>query len=705
MKRLSLLMILVVASLACRPEHRPMNVIIVTMDTTRADHLSVYGYPENTTPSLSRLAGKSTVFERCLTAVPITLPSHTTIFTGLYPPTHGVRDNNSFYVPDRVDTLAEILGRAGWQTAAFVGAFPVSSIFNLDQGFDLYDDRFSYPTEGFDRFQPQKQIFYAERKADKVTREAIKWLEGDHSKTPFFLWLHYFDPHQPQDPPPFFQELFPQSAYDAEIAFVDDGIGAVLRTLEDKGLAEDTIVIITADHGESLGEHGEETHAILLYDATLRVPLIIHDPRHSLRRRVTPLVRTIDIMPTALDLVGLEIPSDIQGESLLPLMNGQEFTPREAYHETYYGAFQYGWSPIFALSSPSGLKYIEAPRPELYDVAQDPMELRDLVAGRPDEAATMLSRLRRLHGSLVSENPVASARSDPEVIAKLAALGYVGGGGPINQAEVLEQADPHHKNPRDILPKIFERHSEARALVAQERFQEALPLIESLKRLDPENPEAWSLSYIAEFGLGDIPAAADAARRYAALEPENTKPLLFEAMAFKKQGLIEEALSKLEQAIKLDPQDPELRFRYGLILEEIDGRLEEAEGAYRKALALDEDNIGARLNLADLLALKGEDDEALRHYDRVIGVNPLITRAQNNRAVLLTARDPLAAKAGFERVLEIRPGHRQAMLSLASIEIQVGDPTKGRRLLQRLAEGDDEDPITGAARTMLERLE
>ncbi len=703
MRRFAITLALILAGLGCRPETRPMNLVVVTMDTTRADHLSVYGYHKNTTPSLSRLAEGSTVFERCLTVVPITLPSHTSIFTSLYPPSHGVRENANFYVPDKVDTLAELLSGAGFQTAAFVGSFPLSSIFNLDQGFDVYDDRFSYVEEDFNRFQPQNQVYFAERKADKVTREAIDWLEHERSGEPFFLWLHYFDPHHPLNPPPAFQRLFPNSAYDGEIALVDDGIGAVLRTLEDLELDQNTVVIVTADHGEGLGDHGEETHAVLLYDSTIRVPLIIHDPRRNAAQRLGGTVRSIDIMPTALDLLDLQVSPDIHGESLVPLMDDGRSEHRNVYHESLYGALQFGWSPVFALSS-AGWKLIEAPTRELYNVAEDPLELDDLVTVQSRRATELGVEVRAVHDRVMSDHPLATGSFDPQVLAKLEALGYVGSGATVGDGTALEQVDHERQNPAEILPRFFAKHSAARALVSEDRFVQALPIINSMIRIDPANPEAWSLKYITELGLRDLPAAIGSARRLAALQPERAAPYLYMAMAYKEQGLIEESLSTIRQAVALDQNDPELLFRFGVVLEEADDP-EEAERAYRAALLLDEDHFGSRLNLGDLLALKGHDAEALECYDRVLDVNPLITRALNNRALLLVHRDPAAARAGFERVLEIRPHHPQALLSLAAIELRAGDSSKARRLLQRAAALDDSGAIGDEARRMLEEMD
>ena len=272
-----------VATISCGRQP-PLNVLLITLDTTRADHLGCYGYDAIETPNIDRLAAEGTLYERCYTPVPITLPSHLSILTGTYPVFHGVRENAGFYVADELDTLAEILNREGYATAAFVGAFPLDSQTGLDQGFELYDD--NYPSSLEEGQHPSLRGAFDERPAAEVVQPAIAWID-QRGAAPFFLWTHFFDPHQPQIPPSPYRERYADALYDGEIASVDEAIGRLLTRIAERGFLDRTLVVVTADHGEGLGDHGELTHALLLHSSTVRVPLIVRDPRGPAGERVS----------------------------------------------------------------------------------------------------------------------------------------------------------------------------------------------------------------------------------------------------------------------------------------------------------------------------------------------------------------------------------------------------------------------------------
>jgi choline-sulfatase len=390
------------------------SVVLITLDTTRADRLSPYGFRDAVMPALDRLAREGAVFDQATTVAPLTLPAHASLFTGLLPPRHGVRDNSSRSLSSDHVTLAEILRARGFRTAAFVGSTVLDPDRGLDQGFEVYRGVSSS----------------RQRRADAVIDDAIRWL-GGMSGAPFLLWAHLYDPHRPYEAPePFASRHDP---YVAEIAYADSQIARLLAALDERRLLDHVVVVLVGDHGESLGDHRETDHGVFLYESVLRVPFILRAPGLS-PRRVTSLVRLTDVMPTILDLLGLPAPA-IDGVSLINTMNGAD-PDLEAYAESLYPR-HWGWAPLFALRS-GRFKLIDAPRPELYDLARDPFEERNIVDDRPVLAKALRSRLRTLWGNgHLPTAPVVAV----DLRARLAALGYVTGRFPAS-AERQQLPDP-----------------------------------------------------------------------------------------------------------------------------------------------------------------------------------------------------------------------------------------------------------------------
>ncbi|MEM8963856.1 MAG: sulfatase, partial [Acidobacteriota bacterium] len=340
---------LTLATLGCGRAER-LNVLVVTFDTTRADHIASYGNERASTPRVDQLAAEGVLFEHAFSAVPITAPSHSTIMTGKYPLAHGVRDNGMFVLPDNQQTLAETLKANGYATGAAIAAFPLLSRFGVDQGFDFYDDNVEPQPQGVfgDRAFPEAQIYMDERRAGRVNEALFPWLDEHHDK-PFFAWAHYFDPHQPFDPPPPYDQLFADDLYLGELAYTDESFGRLLDKLKELGVYDKTIIVLAADHGEGRGEHNELTHSTLVYNTTLHVPLIIRMPGATGGRRVSANAGTVDIVPTVLDLLDLEEPTEVQGESLVPLLEDptldtEERNARTAYYaETLAPRLGFGW--------------------------------------------------------------------------------------------------------------------------------------------------------------------------------------------------------------------------------------------------------------------------------------------------------------------------------------------------------------------------
>ena len=395
-----------------RRAQAPVGIVIITLDTTRADRLSPYGFMNVSLPHLERLAREGVVFDQATSVAPLTLPAHTSLFTGLLPPAHAVRDNADAALGGSHTTLAETLRARGFRTGAFVGSVVLAPDRGLAQGFDQYRG------VGGDSRTPEAR----QRPANAVMDDALAWLDsiGDSR---FFLWTHLYDPHRPYSPPEPYNTIYGHNPYVGEIAFADAQIGRLLQALEARHLLDRTVVIVTADHGESLGEHGERDHGIFIYENVLRVPLIVRAPGLS-PARVGDVVGLTDVMPTVLDLLGVSSPA-MDGVSLVNLLRGgQRRLDRPAYAESLYPE-RLGWSPLWALRD-GRFKFIDAPRPELYDLEDDPFEERNLYDAQRAVAAAMAGRLAAIiqsHGA----TPAAAQRpgAPPELQARLGALGYV----------------------------------------------------------------------------------------------------------------------------------------------------------------------------------------------------------------------------------------------------------------------------------------
>lgn len=408
--RLAGLIALFALSACAAPAPPVRNVVIVTLDTTRADRLSPYGLMQVSMPHLERLAREGIVFDQAISVAPLTLPAHASLFTGLWPGHHGVRDNAGRPLSDTQLTLAEVLQEQGFRTGAFVGSAVLDDDRGLAQGFTTYGG-VGYPAAG--RHERQ-------RRADAVVSEALDWLSGV-GESRFFLWVHLYDPHRPYDAPPHEGEA--SDPYIAEITFSDAQLGRLLGALEHRGVLDRTLIVVAGDHGESLGEHGERDHGILLYDAVLRVPMMIRAPGLP-PGRVGEVVRLIDVAPTVLDLTGVAAPP-ADGVSLRELMTGRSTgLDLEAYSESTYPE-RFGWASLRALRD-GRYKYIDGPAPELYDLSTDPFEQRNIAAARPAIAAAMKQRIAVIGGADDGHARVATD-TPRELRERLSALGYASG--------------------------------------------------------------------------------------------------------------------------------------------------------------------------------------------------------------------------------------------------------------------------------------
>ncbi len=410
---------------------RGQNLVLVTLDTTRADRLGAYGFAQAATPHLDRLAAEGVLFTRAVATTSTTLPTHASILTGLHPFRHGARANALFTLGPEQQTLAELLREAGYETGAFVSSAVLARRYGLAQGFDHYDDRASEATVS---------MAFTERSAEATTTSAIRWLD-ERGAGPFFLWIHYFDPHGPYRPPAGFEEA--PTFYDGEIAYVDQQLGRLLEAVgaESRG---DTLVVVTADHGEAFGAHGERDHGALVQEATIQVPLILHSEAGlDGGVAVTTRASQVDILPTVLALLGLELPVGLDGVDL----SVDPPTDRAVLAESVYGYAYYGWAPLAAVYQ-GPLKYVHGPSPELYDLSTDPTELENLIERRPEDAERLRRRLLALRSPDVDRLPASKVELDAEELAQLQALGYLVGG------PTQERVDTGGADPKEMLPLL-----------------------------------------------------------------------------------------------------------------------------------------------------------------------------------------------------------------------------------------------------------
>ena len=386
------------------------NVLLVTLDTTRADRLGCYGYDAAGTPTLDALAKQGIRFDDAVTVAPVTLPSHASILTGLAPHHHGVRNNGGFHLDPAHVTLAEILSDRGYQTAAFIAAFVLDARYGLDQGFDVYND--DVGLDSSNTIEAFARPIY-ERSATRVTSDAVSWLGTRDRNRPFFCWVHYFDPHKPYNTPAPFDKRFRNRPYDGEIAYMDNQIGRLVQALKWEGAWDNTLIVVVADHGEGLGDHDEATHAKLIYDSVMRVPLIMACPGLFKKSYVVDdvVVSVTDIFPTVLDLLGMEIPVNVDGLSLLAARSKKD---RTIYMENLATYLDNGWSPLYGLRRHHD-KFILAPRPEYYRLGRDSDELKNAygsasgaVLADRDQLARKLSTI--LEDSAAIDVVAASAR-------------------------------------------------------------------------------------------------------------------------------------------------------------------------------------------------------------------------------------------------------------------------------------------------------
>jgi arylsulfatase A-like enzyme/Tfp pilus assembly protein PilF len=678
--------VLLAASLSCRreaagplakftPPSNSINVVLVTLDTLRPDRLGCYGFPGGATPNLDQLASEGVLFEQATSTVPLTLPSHCSILTGLLPPRHGVRDNGGAPLAESRTTLAERLQGAGFTTGAFVGAWVLERRFGLAQGFDRYSDRF-----GLDQLQ---------KRGDAVVDDALAWIDEVRERK-FFAWVHLFDPHLPYDAPEPFRSHFAADAYQAEVAFTDDLVGRLVARLRERQLLGRTLLVVAADHGESLGEHGEAAHGLFVYDSTAAVPLIVRTP-WGLRGRSRTQVSLADVFPTILDLTGLAPEPGIDGSSLVPavLDPGKELG-RAAYTESLFPRIHYGWHELRALRDGT-FKLIDAPRPELYDLAADPRETQDLSRTKARRAEDMRQALvKKAPKDDPTGNPVAL---DPDTQQRLAALGYVGSAVSTDPGAVLP-------DPKDKIA-VFAKIGAARAADEAGRRDEAIATMRDVVAADPDVLDAqvtlggWLLK------SGRAEEAIVPLKRALALRPDDEVAVMQLVAACRARGKRDEAKGALEvfaRALDKSPGNPHGFYQLATLRLEM-GLVAEGEEALRRALAANPRFAAAHGALGALALQRGDLAGAETETTAALGLDPSLPAARYTLAGVRAAQgNAPEAERLYRAEIADNPQHGRAHLGLARLLKDRGDR---EGYVAELRRGVEQAPRSGPCHFML----
>jgi choline-sulfatase len=617
------------------PEKSAPNVVLITIDTLRADHVACYGYKQIMTPNIDSLAADGARFAAAFTPVPVTLPSHSAMLTGAYPMLSGMHDFSGNKLNSQQPTLAAVLKQAGYITGAVIGAAVLDSRFGLNQGFDFYYDHFD-----FSRLD-EANLDEMERPGNVVADLTLDWL-GKNSQKKFFLWMHLYDPHYPYRPPEPYSRDYADRPYDGEIAFADEQVGRLLRFLKDKGLYQNTVIVLAGDHGESLGEHGEKTHGFFIYNATMHVPLIIHLSGKSRALVVSDPVSLVDLMPTVLAAAGVEIPQQVQGKSLLPVIRGEKADPeRTLYAETFLPRLHFNWSE---LRGAENLKYhlIDAPRPELYDLAKDPGELRNLFSEKKAVGDEMRAKLAGLIRDYSAGKEMAEKTGlDPALMERLKSLGYAGfsgGGDPTITSRDLP-------DPKDRIA-TYELISAAIADSQHGRYPESIEKLKEALKTEPQSVPVHYLQGLNYYRSKMFPEAVEELQTTVKLSPDYALAVFNLGMAQGRAGQIDAAIGSLQRALQLDSTNFEAAYNLGVaFIQKKD--LEAAAGAFRQSIAINPDMSRSHRALGETLMYSDKLDEAITELRRAVELAPQEPSVHESLARALDAKG-LTAEADQE---------------------------------------------------------
>jgi arylsulfatase A-like enzyme/Tfp pilus assembly protein PilF len=644
------------------------NVIIVTLDTTRADHLGCYGNANARTPAIDGLARSGALFTQAASPAPLTLPAHCSIMTGLYPTNHGVRLNGTNALSQQHTTLAEALSENGYQTGAFLGAFVLDGRWGLNQGFRTYDDQFDLK-----KFK-QLDLAAVQRPANEVMDAALGWLDSRKSE-PFFAWIHLYDPHTPYEPPEPLSSEFrnrgPAGAYDGEIAFADQQVARCLSWLRNAGLDQRTIIVIVGDHGEGLGSHGEGTHGFFVYDYALHVPFIVATPIDGLKGvRVDSQVSLVDVFPTVLALTGIDVQTSVHGRSLLPAMFGSAAAAEPyAYGESMSPELQFGWSALQSLRS-ARYKYIEAPRPELYDLVVDPNETTNLFAQQPAVAFDMAGRLDRLIAETSRNAPAPEAANlDQGTLERLAALGYVGTSRPASRDAGQSKATADPKDKLDVFIAV----QRAGELMVSGDYAESATALETAIEREPTMPQARLMLGSCYTELGRTNEAKAQFDHVLKNDPQSIQALIGLANILLEEGKTEDVVTLCKRTLSLDPRNSQA---YALLGNAYIARHEPLQALpyLEKAVEIQPKITQNRVNLAASLIDAGQFPRAQSTLDEVIREHPKFPGAWFNLGVLYDEQRRLEdARRAYTTEVANYPNSFKARFNLGKALSALGD--------------------------------
>lgn len=562
------------------------NIILITIDTLRVDRLSLYSDKYIKTPNIDKLAKKSIVFNRAFSHNPLTLPSHINILTGTYPLYHGISDNARYKLDDKFLTITELLKSNNYKTSAFIGAFPLDSRFGLDQGFDLYDDNYDSKNNS--------SFLYIERSAKNVIKPAMDWISKQ--KTTWFTWIHLFDPHQPYAPPQPYKDKYKNDLYSGEVAYIDAQLGIFFDFLKKNNYLKNSIIIITADHGEALGEKGEKTHGYFAYNNTIHIPLIMYLPGIK-SKNISTNVGHIDIFPTICEHIGLTIPKHIQGKSLIPLINGEKWDRESIYFESLAPYLAIGWAPLRGLIN-DDMKYIDLPLAELYDTRKDSFETKNIIDNtNKKNFKNELKKLLAKHKANIK--PSKNNKLDKKTIKKIKTLGYLTGSNYVNKKKIYTKKD-------------------------------------DLKILFPIYNKTYSA--IAYFQKGDIDKSIK--MLYEVIQDKPSFSLAYKNLAiiFEKQNKIEDALIILEKGLKKKPDNFELLYKFSSILSK-SGNTKKAITILHKCIKIEDFNPDLYNKLGIAYFKEQNLKQALKYYNKSIELDANNTSFLLNRGLLFLTKD------------------------------------------------------------------
>lgn len=661
----------------------PFNLLVITLDTTRADGIGIYGNRDASTPNIDRLAENGIMFRNCYTAVPLTLPSHCSLFTGRYPMAHGVRNNGIYYLPQAETTLAEVLKANGFHTFAFIASFTLLSKFGLDQGFESYDETFR---------QEQTIInYHDEIPADEITKKFTAWLEKNHEKK-FFTWLHFFDAHAPYQLHSEVDGKFSQSErlrYEGELSYVDMHVGKIIQLLDAKKILERTIIVIAGDHGEAFGEHKEFGHGIFCYEESLKVPLILYNPvLFPQGRKIDSRVNLVDVMPSILQFLAIKCPESVQGKSFQNLAAGEkEKRQRNVYFESRFGMETNNWAPITGMVV-DDLKYTSLIEPELYDLGQDPAERTNLFKEKNMLARKLDKQLRQFIIDHSSAGKTGRRELTQDDFASLKSLGYISAASakakemidPKKGFDLYAQVESLKKKAQD--GKYLEAQAELQQIISNNpgvqlpnfyeleftikkgtgRIAEACATLQKAITIFPDHEPFKMILALELFSQNELARAKELCREILNKNPRFTAAFILLGDISRKQNKRAEAGEYYRKALKIEPQNMRLKAvlaelekgtgddQHGLpataetkkdagrieamaetaLASIADNRLEQARGILEKILQLDPDNVDALVNIGTVDYRSGEFMPALKHYQRVIVLNPLHALAFSN---------------------------------------------------------------------------